>query len=162
MAKYTEVVTTGPIEWPRLFEDSRDMEGYEGRYVECDGAYTLNQVLTKDEFDKLIKAGSTKKPNQKRLLDGGELAIKFERKHLVVTKDGREIPQAGGAPQVFDMDGAVWDPEVQGRIGNGSMAEVKNLVTKFKGKDGEMYARTSLLSVKVLELVPVPEMDDVA
>ena len=159
LAKYKEITTTGPIEWAKIFEDTRDMVGYEGAYEECNGAYTLNQILDKEEFDKLKSAGSQKKPNQKRLMDG-ELVVKFERKHLVVTKDGREIPQAGGAPKVTDSDGQVWDTDINGGIGNGSMAAVTNLITTFQGSDGKTYSRTSLVSVKILEHVPIPERED--
>ena len=159
MAKYKEETTTGPIEWAKIFEDTRDMTGYEGAYEECNGAYTLNQILSKEEFDKLKSAGSQKKPNQKRLMDG-ELMVKFERKHLVLTKDGREIPQAGGAPKVTDADGQEWDTDIHGGIGNGSVAEVANLITTFQGSDGKTYSRTSLLSVKILEHVPIPERED--
>ena len=150
MAKYTEVKTTGPVEWAKVFETTRDMDGYEGAYVECQGAYTINQILDKEQYEKLKAAGTMKKPNQKRLLEG-ELVVKFERKHLVVTKDGREIPQAGGAPKVTDKDGNPWTEDM-GVIGNGTLAECTNLVTTFTGSDGQQYSRTSLVGVKVLEL----------
>jgi hypothetical protein len=159
LAKYTEVKTVGPIEWAKIHESTRDMEGYENAYVECEGAYTVNQILDKEQFDKLKAAGTMKKPNQKRLLEG-ELVVKFERKHLVTTKDGRVIEQAGGAPKVTDSDGQPWDLDINGGIGNGSMAEVSNLITSFQGQDGKTYSRTSLLSVKILEHVPIPERED--
>lgn len=161
MAKYTEVKTVGPIEWAKVFEDTRDMQGYEGAYEECQGAYTVNQILDKEQFDKLKSAGSMKKPNQKRLLEG-ELMVKFERKHLVTTKDGRVIEQAGGAPKVTDADGQPWDMDINGDIGNGSIAEVANLITSFQGSDGKTYSRTSLIGVKILEHKPIPERDEEA
>ena len=114
---YTEVKTTGPIEWARLFEGNRDMEGYQGAYAACDGAYTVSQILSKEEFTKLQTAGTTKKPVQKRLMDG-ELVIKFERKHTVTKKDGTVVSQAGGAPVVTDAEGNAWTDE-HGLIGNG-------------------------------------------
>jgi hypothetical protein len=40
-----------------------------------------------------------------------------------------------------------------GVIGNGTVAECTNLVTTFTGSDGKQYSRTSLVGVKVLELV---------
>ena len=159
MAKYKEVTTTGPIEWAKIFESTRDMVGYEGSYEDCNGAYTVNQILDKSEFEKLKAAGTQKKPNQKRLMEG-ELMLKFERKHLVVTKDGREISQAGGAPKVTDADGQPWDADINGDIGNGSMAAVTNLITTFQGSDGKTYSRTSLVSIKILEFVPIPERED--
>jgi hypothetical protein len=148
--KYTEVTTVGPIEWARIFEDNRDMQGYEGMYAECDGAYTLTQVLDKAQFEKLKKAGSQKKPIGKRLMDG-VIAIKFERKHLVKTPDGNAIEKAGGAPKVVNASGVAWDTNVDGLIGNGSIAEVTNLLTSFKGKDGTNICRTTLTKVKIIE-----------
>lgn len=156
MAKtaYKEVVTTGPIEWAKIFENNREMTGYEGVYEACEGAYTVVQVLDKPEFEKLKKAGSQKKPNQKRLMDDGQLAIKFERKHLVKKGDGTAIPQAGGAPKVVNKDGKLWDVEVDGLIGNGTVAEITNLITTFAGQDGKPISRTSLVKVKILDLIP--------
>jgi hypothetical protein len=154
---YTEVKTTGPIEWARLFEGNRDMEGYQGAYAACDGAYTVSQILSKEEFTKLQTAGTTKKPVQKRLMDG-ELVIKFERKHTVTKKDGTVVSQAGGAPVVTDAEGNAWTDE-HGLIGNGSVAEVSNLISTFKGQDGKMYARTSLVSVKIIEHIVYEKQD---
>ena len=157
---YTEVKTTGPIEWARLFEGNRDMAGYQGAYAACDGAYTVSQILSKEEFTKLQTAGTTKKPVQKRLMDG-ELVIKFERKHTVTKKDGTVVSQAGGAPVVTDAEGNAWTDE-HGLIGNGSVAEVSNLISTFKGQDGKMYARTSLVSVKIIEHVKYEKDAEVA
>jgi hypothetical protein len=156
--KYTEVTTTGPIEWAKIFENNRDLTGYEGSYVPFEGAYTLQQILSKDEYAKLQAAGTQKKPNQKRLMDG-ELSIKFERKHKVTRKDGTELPQAGGAPKVTDADGSPWT-EDKGLIGNGSTAEVTNLITTFKGGDGKMYSRTTMTGVKIIEHKMVEEKAD--
>ena len=159
--KYTEVVTTGPIEWARIFEDNRDMEGYEGMYAECEGAYTLVQVLDKTQFEKLKKGGSQKKPIQKRLMDG-VIAIKFERKHLVKTKDGGLIDKAGGAPKVVNAAGVVWDADVDGLIGNGSIAEVTNLLTSFKGQDGTNICRTTMTKVKIIEHLVYERQEEAA
>jgi hypothetical protein len=150
---FKEVTTKGPIEWAKVFEENREMSGYEGAYEECEGAYTLVQVLSKEEFEKLKKAGTMKKPIQKRLMDG-EIAIKFERKHLVKTKDGKEIPQAGGAPKVIGPNGKRWNLEEDGLLGNGTIAEVTNLINTFKGQDGKTVARTTITKVKVIEHVP--------
>lgn len=157
--KYTEVKTTGPIEWAKVFETNRDMTGYEGAYVDFEGAYTVQQILSKDEYAKLQAAGTQKKPNQKRLMDG-ELMLKFERKHKITSRDGKVIPQAGGAPKVMNADGTAWDKEVNGLIGNGSTAEVTNLITTFKGGDGKMYSRTTMTEVKIIEHIPVEEKEN--
>lgn len=155
---YIEVKTTGPIEWARVFESNRDLEGYEGQYTPNEGAYTLNQVLDKDQFEKLKSAKSMKKPIQKRLIEG-ELVVKFQRLHKVTNRDGVEIKQAGGAPTVTDASGAAWDFENFGGLGNGTIAEVTNLVSTFKTSEGKEAARTTLVGLKVLEHVPVPERE---
>lgn len=151
---YKEVTTVGTLEWARLFEDNRDLKGFDGEYEKTDGAYVVDQVLSKDEYAKLTAAGSQKKPKQKRLMDG-EIVIKFVRPHKVTTKDGRELPQAGGAPVVTDADG---NP-VNERIGNGSKAAVTNLISTFKGQDGKVYSRTTITKVQILELVPYEEKE---
>lgn len=156
---YKEVKTTGPIEWARLFEDDRDMEGFEGSYVKTDGAYTVNQILSKEEYEKLTKAQSMKKPNQKRLMDG-ELVIKFVRSHNVTNKEGKYIAAASGAPKVFDPEGKPFDKDIWGPIGNGSTAEVTNLVSTFKTSEGKTASRTSLVSIKIIDFVPAPERED--
>lgn len=156
---YKEVTTKGPIEWAKIFEANREMDGYEGAYQECEGAYTVVQILSKGEFDKLNKAGTLKKPIQKRLLDG-EIAVKFVREHLVKKKDGTEVPQAGGAPKVVGPNGKPWDLEEDGLIGNGTIAEVTNLINTFKGPEGKMVSRTSLTKVKIIEHVPYVREED--
>lgn len=151
---YQEVTTVGTIEWAKVFEDNRDLKGYDGEYEKTDGAYVVDQVLSKEEYQKLVNAGSQKKPKQKRLMDG-EIVIKMMRPHRVVKRDGTELPQAGGAPEVTDVDG---NP-VSERIGNGSKAEITNLISTFKGQDGKVYSRTTMTKIKILELVPFEEKE---
>jgi hypothetical protein len=148
---YQEVTTTGLIEWARLSEGNRDLEGYGGAYQKTEGAYTVNQVLDKEQMKKLKDSGSQKQPNQKRIMDG-EMVVKFVRPHKVVKKDGGVLEQAGGEPKVTDKDGNPWTEDM-GAIGNGTVAECTNLITTFTGGDGKQYSRTSLVSVKVLDLV---------
>lgn len=151
---YKEVTTVGTIEWAKVFEDNRDLKGYDGEYEKTEGAYVVDQVLSKEEYEKLVNAGSQKKPKQKRLMDG-EIVIKMMRPHRVIKRDGTELPQAGGAPEVTDVEG---NP-VSERIGNGSKAEITNLISTFKGQDGKIYARTTMTKIKILELVPFEEKE---
>lgn len=151
---YKEVTTVGTLEWAKVFENNRDMKGFDGEYEKTDGAYVVDQVMDKDEYAKLTAAGSQKKPKQKRLMDG-EIVIKMMRPHRVTTKDGRELPQAGGAPEVVDADGNPFTD----RIGNGTKAEVTNLISSFKGQDGKVYSRTSMMKIKILEHVPYEEKE---
>ena len=149
MTKYVNVKTTGPVQWAKVFEFNREKDGYNGSYKECDGAYTINQKLSKEEFNKLKEAGSLKKPIQKFLLDG-EIVVKHERKHLIPA-----APQAGGAPLVIDRYGREWDTDNWGLIGNDSVCEIESLVTKFEITDEngnkKPVARTTMKVVKVLE-----------
>jgi hypothetical protein len=153
MSKHKEVTTVGPIEWARLFEGNRDKTGYNGQYEDCEGAYTVAQKLSKAEFEKLKKTGSLKRPNQNRMMEAGELVVKFERKHLVKTKEGSVIEAAGGAPKVLRADGKLWNSDEDGLIGNGSIAEITHLVSPFTAPDGTQSYRTSLVKVKILEHV---------
>ena len=50
---------------------------------------------------------------------------------------------------VLDAEGKPWTAD-HGAIGNGSVAEVTNLISTFKGMDGKMYSRTSLVEVKII------------
>ena len=161
---YKEVTTTGPIEWARIFEDNRDMNGYEGMYEDCEGAYTVVQVLTKAEYEKLKKAGSQKKPIQSRMMDG-VIAVKFERRHLVKNKAGDIVAKAGGAPKVIGPNGQPWTQE-DGLIGNGTTAEITNLIQTFDVTDEtgkkSRVSRTSLSKVKILELIEYAKEEEEA
>lgn len=161
-SKFTEITTVGPIEWARIFENNRDMEGYDGAYTDCEGAYIVTQVLDKAQFEKLKKAGSQKKPNGKRLMDG-VIAVKFERPHVKKhTTTGEVIEKAGGPPKVMNASGAVWDAEVDGLIGNGSIAEVTNILRSFKRKDGSPACETTLSKVKIIDHIVYTREEEAA
>lgn len=149
MTKYKNVKTVGKVSWAKVFEFNREKEGYKGAYLECDGAYTINQHLTKEEYQKLKDAGTMKKPIQKFLLDG-EIVIKHERKHLIPA-----APQAGGAPLVIDRYGREWDTDNWGLIGNDSVCEIESLISTFEIPDDKggkrEVSRTTMKVVKVLE-----------
>jgi len=160
---YKDVVTTGPVSWARIFEGNRDMTGYQDAYVDHEGSYTVNQQLDKEQFEKLKKAGSMKKPIQSHMMDG-KIVVKFERKHIVKSGKGEIIAKAGGAPVVVKADGTPWDTETDGLIGNGTIAEVTNLIQTFdvtndKGNK-EKASRTSLAKVKILDLVEYVKEDN--
>ena len=132
------VVLKGKAQWAKVFEDNRDMKGFEGAYEENDGAYTIDVILDKEEFDKLKATGSIKKG----VLTEDGIKVNFVRKHRI---GGREY----GPPRVKDADGNKWD---KGLIGNGSEVEVGLVVydTKYKGRAG-----TRLEAIRVVEHVPV-------
>ena len=138
-----KVTLTGKAHWAKVFPENRDMKGFEGAYEECDGAYTIEVALEKDQLDKLKAAKSAKKPVLK---DDGTLRIKFVRKH----KD--KFDWAGGPPKVVDSDDDPWDFDSNGFIPNDSEVEV--LVSVY---DTSYRPGTRLEEVKVLE---VAKMED--
>ena len=142
--KSTVHTVEGIGNWAKLFEFNRDM--HEGFYKDCEGAYTIDVVLDKENLDTVSASGSRLKP---RITDEG-LVIKFKRKHLHPT-----VSALGGAPVVKDAEGNIWDPEVS--IGNGSKVKVAYEVYETKMGKG-----TRLLGVQILEHVPYerPEGED--
>lgn len=106
---------TGTATWAKVFEDNRDMKGFEGAYEDHEGGYTINVELEAEEFQKLKDSGSMKKGSMGE--DG--MVVKFLRKH----KDRFEW--ASGAPTVVKENGSKWDFENDGQINNGSDVEVE-------------------------------------
>ena len=132
------IKTKGKAFWAKVFEENRDLEGYEGNYREVDGMYTINVAVEKDEIDKLKAAGTAKKPSLK---DDGTLQYKFTRPH------NGKFEWASGAPVVTKHDGTEWDFEKDGHIPNGSLVECENEVYTTSKQNG-----TRLKSVKVLAI----------
>jgi len=138
-----KITLKGQAQWARVFEDNRDMQGFEGAYVEFDGAYTIDVVLDKENKQILKDSGSAKKG---KFDDDGNFSVKFVRKH----KD--RFDWASGAPQVTKADGTAWSFEDDGSLGNGSEIEVELSVYTTAYRPG-----TRLESVKVLKAVEIEE-----
>lgn len=150
MAKTEKIVLEGTCEWAKVFEDNRDMEGFEGAYKEHGGAYTINVILDSDNYTKLRETHTMKKGTVHE--DG--MNVKFIRKHdqKFTMKDGTEIDN-GGAPTVWGPDGNEWSFEENGHIGNGSKVKV---YLSVYGTSRKTIFGTRLEAVKVVDLV---EMD---
>jgi len=146
--KYKSVTTEGPVSWAKLREHDRDEHGYNGAYEECDGAYTIDQELSKEEFAKLSEAGSLKRPKGKYLMDG-KIVVGFARKHKVMFR-GEVLEAASGPPVLLDADGQPWNGDA---IGNGSVCAVTNLLSFFTAPNGDPSCRTTMIEVKVMEHV---------
>lgn len=138
---------TGVATWAKVFEDNRDMKGFEGAYEDHDGGYTINVELEAEEFEKLKDAGSMKKGT---IGDNG-MIVKFLRKH----KDRFEW--ASGAPTVVKADGSKWDFETDGQINNGSEVEVE--VSVYDTSRSSIKG-TRLEKVKVLKQATLEPKDD--
>ena len=108
-----KVTLEGISNWARVFEENRDMEGFEGAFREFDGAYTIDLDMDKTNFQKLKDAGSIKKGKDGNL---GTI-VKLVRKHT------DRFEWASGAPKVYGPSGLEWDYSTDGVIPNGSTVE---------------------------------------
>ena len=141
-----KVKLSGTAEWAKVFEQNRDMKGYEGAYEAHDGACTIDLLMDADNVAALKASRSIKNPKD---MGNGQYKVKFIRKF----DTGRDWDS--GAPVVTHADGTPWNFDTDGPIGNGSSVEVMLSVydTSYKNRAG-----TRLDSVKVLELVQSEEI----
>ena len=147
MAKAKRYEVEGTLEWVRVFEDNRDMEGFQGAYEDCDGAYTLDAILDK-ENTTLFKASGTAKKG--RETEDGEFAVKFVRKHIGPFK------KVGGPPVVVWDDGTPYDFDDEGTIGNGSTGRI--LFEVYPTKAG--INGTRLVKLTIIGHVAYVPMED--
>ncbi len=136
------VKLTGIAEWAKVFEENRDLLGYEGAYAEHGGGCVIDVILDEDNLTKLKASRSIKKG--KPDLEGRGHTVKFLRKFAT----GKDWDS--GAPVVLKADDSPWDYNTDGTIGNGSIVEVTLCVYDTSRKD---IVGTRLDKVKVMELV---------
>ena len=144
-----KVVLTGIAEWAKVFEDNRDLKGFEGAYEEFDGACTIDMILDKENMDRLSASRSMKKGSPDA--EGRGTRVRFVRKF----NTGRDWDS--GSPTVLKSDGTKWDMDIDGLIGNGSIVAVTLSVYDTSRKS---IVGTRLDSVKVLEHVKPPSDDE--
>ena len=133
-----KIKLTGTASWAKVFEDNRDLSGFEGAAEEYGGQYSIDVELDYENMEKLVASGSMKKG---RVTDGGQ-TVKFTRKH----EDA--FDWASGAPDVEDAEGNTWTLDETGVIPNGSTVEVFLSVYTTSRK---AIVGTRLDKVKVLE-----------
>ena len=144
-----KVILVGIAEWAKVFEDNRDMKGFEGAYEEFDGACTIDMILDKENMDRLIASKSMKKGSPDA--EGRGTRVRFVRKF----NTGRDWDS--GSPTVLKSDGTKWDMDIDGLIGNGSIVAVTLAVYDTSRKS---IVGTRLDRVKVLEHVKPPSDDE--
>ena len=144
-----KVILTGIAEWAKVFEDNRDLKGFEGAYEEFDGACTIDMILDKENMDRLSASRSMKKGSADA--EGRGTRVRFVRKF----NTGRDWDS--GSPVVLKSDGNKWDMDVDGLIGNGSTVTVTLSVYDTSRKS---IVGTRLDRVKVLEHVKPPSDDE--
>ena len=145
-----KVVLTGIGEWAKVFEDNRDMKGFEGAWEEFNGACTIDMILDDENMQILRNSKSMKKGTPDP--EGRGTKVRLIRKF----DTGRDWDS--GAPVVTKADGSKWNYEEDGTIGNGSTVQVTLSVydTSRKGIVG-----TRLDRIKVINHVEYqPEDED--
>ena len=145
-----KVVLTGIGEWAKVFEDNRDMIGFEGAWEEFNGACTIDMILDDENMQILRNSKSMKKGTPDP--EGRGTRVRLIRKF----ETGRDWDS--GAPVVTKSDGSKWNYEEDGTIGNGSTVQVTLSVydTSRKGIVG-----TRLDRIKVINHVEYqPEDED--
>ena len=144
-----KVILVGIAEWAKVFEDNRDLKGFEGAYEEFDGACTIDMILDKENMDRLTASRSMKKGSPDA--EGRGTRVRFVRKF----NTGRDWDS--GSPTVLKSDGTKWDMDIDGLIGNGSIVAVTLSVYDTSRKS---IVGTRLDRVKVLEHVKPPSDDE--
>ena len=147
-----KVKLTGPVYWAKVFEDNRDLTGFEDALKDSGGQTTIDIDLDADNLDKLRRSKSMKKGTNS-VDNEGFTRVKLTRKW--------EDKYAGGAPTVLKPDGTPWDFDEDGFIGNGSIAEVTISVydTARKSIVGTRLEKVKVLDHKVYE--PDAQDDDI-
>lgn len=155
---------SGKAMYARVFENNRDMEGYEGAYRAHEGMYEVMLGVPTDGDDHKLIMSWNKMYEPKHLGDKGFEAergavegvsyFRFKRKHKHVIGSGKEIPEWGGQPKIVMKDGKTpWDTSVL--IGNGSDLTLKLNVFKMDAK----RAIVRLEGIRVDNLVEAPERE---
>ena len=149
MAKIT---VTGIAQWAKVFEENRDLEGYQGQWKDTDGRCTINVILDEDNYSKVKKAGCMS--NGKDDPQGRGMDIKFSRKF--------DTPNDwdGGAPQVYKSDGSLWNFETYGVFGNGSEVLVELDVYQNKNYGTTTTRLERVKVIKHLEYDSSAEKED--
>lgn len=138
------ITVTGIANWAKVFEENRDMDGFEGTFRDHDGATTINVILDAENYETLKDSKSMLKG---KVVEDG-IDVKFKRKWT------ERFEWTGGAPKVFKPDGSSWDFKSDGVIPNGSLVEVSLSVYDTSR---ERIVGTRLESVKVLKAAEMPD-----
>ena len=145
----------GKAFWAQVFEQNRDMEGWDGTAKEWNGQYLINVALEGDSLMDLTASGSQAVDHMKEVVgeDGTVYkVVRFKRRHEHRNRKGELMEWASGAPKVVKDDGSPWVLEDDGLIGNTSDVECTVAVYDAGKNKG-----TRLQEVRILNHVPAPE-----
>lgn len=145
-----QVELEGTLDWVRVFENNRDKKGPDGQLESVGGQCTLEIHLDKENEAILKAAGS----NVGVKTQGGvEVPSPIKGCRIYRFKrlwQHNKFPNLGGAPQVVHADGAAWDLDTDGLIGNGSTGVILLSCYGDLGK----YRGTRLEGLQVINHVP--------
>ena len=164
MAKNTTAYLVGPVLYANIFEKNKITKG---DYCPEGGVYQItiglddNDSEMVEDWNHLYK-GKNKKHFTKKDKNGNPrplpegfvddvLYYTFKRDAVVLNKDGEEIEEWGGAPDVVDAEGNEWDG---GLVGNGSICTLKLNVFEGKNGEGKPFTKVRLDGVRVEKHVP--------
>lgn len=136
------------IHWAKVFEENRDLEGYQGNAVPFDGILSITCFAEKEEYEKLKEAKSMKYIPARHEQEDGRFKVQFERKWKL------PYEWACGAIPVTKPDGTAWDYTEDGPIWNGSIANVSLAVYDIASRK---VVGTRLCKVEVTEAAEAPE-----
>lgn len=153
----TQYITLrGKCMWAKVFEETRDLTGYNDQALATDGQLTIDMILEENEYDKLKHVGSKKYRPMDHKQPDGTYKVRFVRPWSSPHGFG------DGAIPVCYMGEEI---DYTTGIGNGSEVSVDLEVydiKRFKGVKG-----TRLIAVDIHDLVPFtptetspPEDDD--
>lgn len=132
------VKLTGYGHWAKVFEDNRDLTGFEDALKDSGGQCTIDVDLDSAQLEKLQRSKSMLRG--KASDEVGITRVRFKRKWTDNI--------GGGAPIVVKADGSPWDYDEDGAIGNGSLVEV---ILSVYDTSRKSIVGTRLDKVKVLE-----------
>ena len=141
----TKFATEMILEYPKVFEENRDMGGDQNnaakKAARHNGQYVVNAYFTsEDQITELLEGGMDPKPmGNDRVKEGADLGIgKFIKltrmhDHVMTFTDKKGNPTEvdfGGAPKVVNLTNgaenkAWWSFEDDGTLGNGTKAKVQ-------------------------------------
>lgn len=128
--------------WAKVFENNRDLTGYDNALADVGGQTTIDVDLD-DKHIELLKRSKSMLTGRESPDNPGLTRVKFKRKW--------QEQYGGGEPKIVRADDTPWDIEVDGLIGNGSEVEVTLAVYDTSRRN---IVGTRMDKVKVLKHVP--------
>lgn len=152
---------TGPCAYAKVFRENRDLKGFEDKYVQHEGMYSISVGLNDEDSDIMMGFNRRYEPKSPEGVvgledvDPGLQFFPFRRKHLHLSKKGEPIKDWGGPPVVLTKDLEPWPEKTL--IGNGSIVTVKVIAAPNPRARGSFVR---LESIRVDSLVEYNDPND--